>query len=210
MFLSKTDTEQKINIRLNRVYIWNKYSSYQMSRSICIIIPLVLLSIQAFAQEVALQKIDSKHFKRLHKLNDSLFRSEQPGKKGFAELEAMGVKTIINFRRKVDDAKRAKGTTLQLERLPLKAAELNESHIIDALRLIQTSEKPVLIHCWHGSDRTGAIAAAYRIVVEDWSREDAIAEMRLKELSHHEKRYPNVIELLKELNVEDIKAAVNK
>ena len=180
-----------------------------MKRFVLLFIPFVLLTLQVFSQEAALQKIDSKHFKRLHKLNDSLYRSEQPNKKGFAELEAMGIKTIINFRRKVDDAKRARGTALHLERLPLKASELNESQIIDVLRLIQTSEKPVLIHCWHGSDRTGAIAAAYRIVVEDWSKEDAISEMRLKELSHHEKRYPNVIQLLKELDVEAVRAAVN-
>ena len=161
------------------------------------------------AQESDLKKIESRHFKRLYQLNDSLFRSEQPNKKGFAALEEMGIKTIINFRRKVDDAKRAKETTLQLERLPLKAAELQESHIIEALSLIQSSEKPVLIHCWHGSDRTGAIAAAYRIVIENWPKEKAIAEMRLKELSHHEKRYPNVIPLLEQLDVNAVRAAIN-
>ena len=162
------------------------------------------------AQNSELQKIDSKYFKRLHKLNDSVYRSEQPNKKGFAELESLGIKTVINFRRKVDDAKRARETSIHLERLPLKAAELQDSHIIEALRLIESSAKPVLIHCWHGSDRTGAIAAAYRIVIEDWPKEKAIAELRQKELSHHEKRYPNVIPLLEDMDVEVIRAEVKK
>ncbi len=162
----------------------------------------------AFSQGSALEEVPSKNFKRLYKLNDSVYRSEQPTKKGFGELEAMGIKTVVNFRRKVDDTKRAKGTELKLERIPLKASELTEAHLLEVLRLISESEKPVLFHCWHGSDRTGAIAAAYRIVIENWTKAEAIAEMRKKELSHHEKRYPNVVELLNELDVVAMRTAL--
>ena len=35
----------------------------------------------------------------------------------------------------------------------------------------------VLMHCKHGSDRTGLMAAMYRIVVQGWSKEDALSEM---------------------------------
>jgi hypothetical protein len=35
------------------------------------------------------QKIDSNHFKRLYQINDSIYRSEQPSKKGFKELEEL-------------------------------------------------------------------------------------------------------------------------
>ena len=161
-----------------------------------------------WAQSPVLQKIESKNFKRLYKLNDSLYRAEQPNKRGFAELEALGIQTVINFRRKVDDTKRARETDIQLERIPLKASELDQNDIVQVLRLIQEAEKPVLIHCWHGSDRTGAISAAYRIVVQNWSKEEAISEMRLKELSHHEKRYPNVVQFLKEMDVEEIRTLI--
>ena len=178
-------------------------------RKTLLILAFLLVGLGLTAQNSQLQKVDSKHFKRLYKLNDLLYRSEQPNKKGFAELEEMGIKTIINFRRKVDDANRTKSTAFKLERFPLKASELNEDQIIEALKLIQTAEKPVLIHCWHGSDRTGAISAAYRMVIEDWTKEEAISEMRLKELSHHEKRYPNVIQLLEAFDVESVRAAID-
>ncbi|HEX7917405.1 hypothetical protein [Rudaea sp.] len=35
----------------------------------------------------------------------------------------------------------------------------------------------MLIHCWHGADRTGVVCAAYRMVVQGWSKADARAEM---------------------------------
>ena len=36
----------------------------------------------------------------------------------------------------------------------------------------------ILIHCYHGSDRTGASIAMYRIIFENWSTEDALNEMK--------------------------------
>ncbi|TPN88912.1 dual specificity protein phosphatase family protein [Aquimarina algicola] len=131
--------------------------------------------------------------------------SEQPSKKEFYRLEDFGIKTILNFRRLKDDAKKAKGTQLQLEHLPLKAAEINEKDIITGLQIINTAQKPILIHCWHGSDRTGVMTAAYRIVFENWSKEDAIKEFRRPEFGYHEKWYPNLVDLLNDLDVTKIR-----
>ena len=168
---------------------------------------VVLLSFTSLglAQESAAKKMALKGFKRLYQLNDSVFRSDQPSKKGFQLLEAEGVKTILNFRRNKKDDKKAANTGLILKHFPLKTKELTEAQIITALKLIQTSEKPILIHCWHGSDRTGAISAAYRIVFEGWDKEKAIEELRKKEFGYHENWYPNVKDLLRDLDVVGIK-----
>ena len=37
---------------------------------------------------------------------------------------------------------------------------------------------PVYVHCRRGCDRTGAVIACYRILVENWDAERAIAEAR--------------------------------
>ncbi len=152
-----------------------------------------------------LEKVPSKRFKRLYRLNDSVYRSEQPSRKGFQELEALGVKTAITFRRNKDDTKKAKGRALELIHMPLKTAELTYAQITEAVRAIVEAEKPVLVHCWHGSDRTGAIMAAYRVIVENWSKEDAIKELRLPDLGYHENWYPNVVELISNLDTERIR-----
>ncbi len=166
---------------------------------------LLFFVLKSNAQETEYQKIESRYFKNLYQINDSIYRSEQPSRKGFKALEEKGFKTILNVRRLWGDDKKARRTNLQLKRLPLKAGILTEDDLIKALQIIQTSEKPILIHCWHGSDRTGAIIAAYRIVFEDWAKEKAIKEFRVKAFGYHEKWYPNLIELLNNLDVKAIK-----
>ena len=43
-------------------------------------------------------KIESTSLENLYKVSSDLYRSEQPSVKGMAELQELGIKTIINFR----------------------------------------------------------------------------------------------------------------
>ena len=71
--------------------------------------------------------------------------------------------------------------------------------------MIKSAKKPVLLHCWHGSARTGAISAAYRIVFEDWDKKEAIKELRTEDFGYHENWYPNVVTLMENLDVASLK-----
>ena len=37
--------------------------------------------------------------------------------------------------------------------------------------------QPLFVHCHHGADRTGLMTAVYRVVVQSWSKDEAIREM---------------------------------
>lgn len=165
---------------------------------------LVLFS-SAHAQISDSLILNSTSFKNLYKINDSVFRSEQPSKKGFIELELAGIETIISFRRLRNDSTKARGTDLELIHLPLQTKKIKESDIIMALKAIIEAPKPLLIHCWHGSDRTGVVVAAYRMVFENWSKEKAIAEFRQKEYGYHERWYPHLIGILENLDTIAVK-----
>jgi protein tyrosine/serine phosphatase len=39
------------------------------------------------------------------------------------------------------------------------------------------ANQPVFVHCQHGKDRTGLVAAVYRMEVDGWSEAEAEAEM---------------------------------
>lgn len=52
-----------------------------------------------------------------------------------------------------------------------------DDHVAEVLAIIQKAPKPALISCRAGVDRTGVIAAAYRMLVEGKSQEEAIREM---------------------------------
>ncbi|WP_405604904.1 dual specificity protein phosphatase family protein [Polaribacter sp. Asnod1-A03] len=157
------------------------------------------------AQGTDYEKVPSKYFKNLYKMNDVLYRAEQPSKKGFKELESMGIKTILNLRRLRNDNKKAKGTDLKLEYISTKTKKMDEKTIIQSLKIIKEAKQPVLVHCWHGSDRTGTVIAAYRIVIENWSKEDAIAEFKYRPFGYHQKMYPNLLVLLQNLDVDYIR-----
>lgn len=175
------------------------------------IILLVLLFVVTLASgQEALEKVESRYFKNLYKLNDSVYRSEQPSVKGFRELEEMGLRSVLNFRRLKEDKHKARFTDLNLEWFPIRTKELNEAQLIEALALLNNAEKPVLIHCWHGSDRTGAVAAAYRVVFQNWTKEAAIEELRYEGLGYHENWYPNIIDLIRNLEVEKVRAELEQ
>ena len=63
--------------------------------------------------------------------------------------------------------------------LPYRTNHVDDQDVLAALRAIQTAQAkgPVLMHCKHGADRTGLMSAMYRVVVQDWSKEDALKEM---------------------------------
>lgn len=153
-------------------------------------------------------KIESGNFKNLYKVSDDLYRSEQPDTKGFAELEKLGVKSILNLREYHSDVSKAKNTALVLYRKRLAAGELTQNEIAECLKIIKDAPKPILVHCLHGSDRTGAIVAAYRMVVENRSKEDAVKELLDDRFGHHERYYKNIRILLENLDIEYLKKEI--
>ena len=52
-----------------------------------------------------------------------------------------------------------------------------DEHVAKVLAIIEKAPKPVLISCRAGVDRTGIIAAAYRVLIQGRSRKEAIAEL---------------------------------
>lgn len=58
----------------------------------------------------------------------------------------------------------------------------------------------VLVHCWHGSDRAGAVCAAYCIVFKNWTVEAALDEMLYEPFGAHRHIYPNIPEFIRKID----------
>ncbi len=52
-----------------------------------------------------------------------------------------------------------------------------DTHLALFIAIAKAAPKPIYVHCRAGVDRTGILAAAYRVLVEGVTREQAIAEM---------------------------------
>lgn len=143
-----------------------------------------------------------------HQVSADLWRSAQPDAAQMQTLEQRGIKTILNLRQWHDDDGEAAGTHLNLRRVPMNAAAFNNLDVVSALREIHLAPKPVLVHCWHGSDRTGLIVAMYRLVFENASRSEVLAELRTPAYGYHENHYPGIARYLSTVDIPQIQQAV--
>ena len=66
---------------------------------------------------------------------------------------------------------------------------------------------PVLVHCEHGSDRTGVCMAAYRVVVQGWTKEDAIREMTEGDYGYHG-IWENLIDYVQKMDVDAMRRKI--
>jgi tyrosine-protein phosphatase SIW14 len=161
-----------------------------------------------YAQQQNVKKIDSGTFQNLYQVNDSIYRGELPTSEGIHELTNLGVKSFLNLRFFRSDKRLTKETSIQTFHEPVNAWTMSEGEIIEALLMLKAAPKPMLVHCVHGSDRTGTIIAAYRIVFEGWTKEEALKEMLNPVYGFHS-CFQNLIFLIEHLNVERVKRALN-
>lgn len=151
------------------------------------------------------QKVSLNGFDNLYKIDDALYRSEQPNSAGMILLDSMGVTTIFNVRNIKTDNHEAKNTRLKLIHIPINTWTISYEEVVITMKAIMNGKAPMLIHCKHGSDRTGCIVAVYRMVKCGWSKEEAIREFRTGGFGFHEKYFTNILKLLYSINIEQIK-----
>ena len=153
--------------------------------------------------------------KNFHKVNEKLYRSGQPDEDEFESLCTFNeIRSVLNLREnnsdkdEIDAVNKRWKKAVVLYEIPLDTGKIPEDDLYKILTVIRDAPKPLLIHCWHGSDRTGCAVAAYRIVFENWSVEEAISELMKPEYGHHKRIYPNIPELLRKADWKKIRATI--
>lgn len=144
----------------------------------------------------------------LYKVDKELYRSEQPDEENVNNMQRLGIKEVLNLRDFHSDNDELEKGHFILDRVKMKAGSVTENQIISALRIINNRKGPILVHCWHGSDRTGVTIAAYRIVFENWTKAQALDEMVNGGYGYHASFYPNLVNLIKRLDVVGIRQSV--
>jgi tyrosine-protein phosphatase SIW14 len=152
-------------------------------------------------------RIPAQHLENLFLVSDSVYRSEQPDKKSFKEIEKLGISSVLNLRTSETDEEEANGRDLNLFIVEMKSENIDESKVIEALKIIKNSPKPILVHCKHGSDRTGLIIAMYRIVFQGWDRQSAIDELKNGGFGFHF-FYFNIPSFIENVDIKKIKEAI--
>jgi protein tyrosine phosphatase (PTP) superfamily phosphohydrolase (DUF442 family) len=141
----------------------------------------------------------------LFQVSDALFRSAQPTAEGMKSLKTHGIVTILNLRSFHSDRDEIGNTGLAYEHLYMKAWHPERKEAVRFLQIVSDPKRtPVLVHCQHGSDRTGAMIAIYRVAVQGWSKEEAIREMTEGGFGFNEV-WINLPEWIRDLDVESLR-----
>ncbi len=151
---------------------------------------------------------DIKGLKNFAKISEVLYRGEQPTREGFLELKKMGVKTVLSLRAFHSDRALLQGTGLYYKRMGIYTWNFKDDFTVKFLKLVTNPlYQPIFIHCQHGSDRTGTMCAVYRIIIQDWTVNDAIEEMH--NFGFHE-IWANLKKYLRSLDTKKIKLEVER
>jgi len=153
----------------------------------------------------------------LYRINASLYRSAQPSRAGFVVLESRPslvigdppINTVVSLRVFNDDPSLvAISSKLRLEEISFKTWHPEDEDVVEFLRIATTPALlPVLVHCRHGSDRTGTMVAVYRIVVEGWTKAEAKDEMINGGFGFHP-LWQDLLRYIDALDVDAMRAAV--
>lgn len=115
----------------------------------------------------------------------TVYRGAQPEPAGYAELKNMGVDIVVDFR---DQPSQARDEKTRVEASGMKFVSIPWSAHYDPTRaqllaffgvLRDNPQKKVFVHCEAGADRTGTMIALYRVGLDRWTPDQAVAEMKL-------------------------------
>lgn len=148
-----------------------------------------------------------------YQVTPSLYRSALPDKNNLSSIKEQNIKTVITFIKK-DDRKwlGESQKNINLIKYPVHADRVDDDDVLDVLKMIKQSEEkgPVLVHCKHGQNRTGLFIAMYRVVVQNWTKEQAIHEMIQGIESTEEDDVEEAMAYIKEANVRKIRKALKQ
>jgi protein tyrosine/serine phosphatase len=153
----------------------------------------------------------------LFQVSPELYRSRQPSAQALKNILAQHafaegsepIRTVISLLTSDDDgAVLGNSPAVNHEWLNFSPFHPNQQNVIKFLRIVTTpSQQPVLVHCAQGSDRTGMMVAIYRIVVQGWSKDDALKEMIDGGYGFHA-IWQDLVKYVRDLDVDAIKAEV--
>jgi len=161
-----------------------KYVERSRTHATAVLLTLVLSS-PAFAQTpIRAITPDSITIINFAKVNDRYFRGGQPLGEHYADLAAIGVKTIINLTNGDDGVAEEKTLAEQYGMryvgIPMSTRKApTESEIAKFMSIVDDPNGgAVYVHCVGGRHRTGVMTAVYRMIKDGLSGDQAFKEMK--------------------------------
>lgn len=127
-------------------------------------------------------------YRNFYRLSPKAFRSNHPSPTFIKKLHhKYGVKTIISLRRAdksgqyLLEKEACERYGITLINHPMSSRSLPDADdILEAKRILETAEYPILIHCKSGADRAGLMSVFYELFIEHKPMEEALKQLSMK------------------------------
>ena len=140
------------------------------------------LAIPAAAQTGRSDKLSNIRIDNFGRINANYYRGAQPEGHDYADLAAIGVRTVIDLTQDGDATEPATVQNLGMKfyRIPMTTHETPSSgKVTQFLKLVNDpTNQPVYVHCQGGRHRTGVMTAVYRMTDDHWTADQAFGEMK--------------------------------
>lgn len=110
-----------------------------------------------------------------------VIRGPRPQPEDFAYLKDT-VKTVVSLEG-VDENKQEAIDFSPITFFPMTISSwqiyvtgISQEYLAEIVKTVQLADKPVLVHCQHGEDRTGLVVATYRVIANGWTKDVAWTE----------------------------------
>ncbi len=129
------------------------------------------------------EKLNLAGVPRAGKISEVLFRGAQPSPQGLVELKKLGVTTIVDLRGNrgpvASERRQAESLGMRFIDIPVLGwSAPTNAQVAQFLKLFKDDpQQKVFVHCYYGEDRSGVMVAAYRIAQQNWTADQALAEM---------------------------------
>lgn len=118
------------------------------------------------------------------KVNDTYFRGAQPVGRDYADLAALGIKTIVDLTSSEDalpgEREAVERNGMRYVHIPMSTRRAPTDQEITAFLAVVNGPagQPVYVHCVGGRHRTGVMTAIYRMTKDGLSGDQAFKEMK--------------------------------
>lgn len=122
--------------------------------------------------------VDIPNFRQVNK---SLYRGGKPNENGLRKLADLKVKTVISLQAVNEEERNlTKELGMHYISFPMSVYQKPEDELVMHFlsTALKTENQPVFVHCASGRDRTGAMIALYRVVVNGWGPKEAYKEAK--------------------------------
>jgi tyrosine-protein phosphatase SIW14 len=164
---------------------FNRIALRQYAVMLMILLPI---SGRLWAKSSAPAKLSRIHIDNFGQINDNYYRGAQPDARDYADLAAIGIKTVIDLTQdgRDDEQAQVERADMKFYRIPLTTSERSaDVAVAKFLKLVNDpANQPVYVHCQGGRHRTGVMTAVYRMTHDGWTADQAYAEMK----QHHFER----------------------